>query len=186
MFVREHVSFFLHMCVCEGIVHVYFGIVWQNFNFPPRRMVRTYRLPRLHTLLHCSQLFIQTTNHHDPQTYCLSFSKANDLRNMTINPGCLLSYALFSQPKWVPSLNANNFSIQCTNNASLLGISYLRRMSFSSFLSSSSVFEDVKLMSARRVTFEMNMTLAHLPVLSSDLRLTVEQKLKRKLKRNKK
>ena len=144
-------------------MYVYFSIVWQNFNFPPRRMVRTYRLPRLHTLLHCSQLFIQTTNCHDPQTYSLSFSKANDLSDFTINPGCLLSYALFSQSKWVPSLNANNFCIQCTNNGSLLGISYLR-MSYSSFLSPSSVFEDVKLMSARRVTFEMNMTLAHLPV----------------------
>ena len=182
MFVREHVSFFLHMCVCEGIVHVYFGIVWQNFNFPPRRMVRTYRLPRLHTLLHCSQLFIQTTNHHDPQTYWLSFSKANDNRGTWLSTqAAYFLYALFSQSKWVPSLNANNFSTQCTNNASLLGISYLRWMSFSS-----SVFEDVKLMSARRVTFEMNMTLAHLPVLSSDLRLTVERKLKIKLKRNEK
>ena len=71
-----------------------------------------------------------------------------------------------------------DFCIQVTNNGSLLGISYLR-MSFSSFLSSSSVFEDVKLMSARRVTFEMNMTLAHLPVLSSDLCLTVKRKMKK-------
>ena len=118
-----------------------------------------------------------------PNILVVIFKSKWQSRDLTINPGCLLSYALFSQPKWVPSLNANNFSIQCTNNASLLGISYLRRMSFSSFLSSSSVFEDVKLMSARRVTFEMNMTLAHLPVLSSDLCLTVEQKLKRKLKK---
>ena len=62
-------------------------------------------------------------------------------------------------------------------------IIFASNVSLSSFSSSSlSSVEDVKFMSARRVTFEMNMTLAHLPVLSSDLRLTVEQKLKRKLK----
>ena len=38
-------------------------------------------------------------------------------------------------------------------------------------------------MSARRVTFEMNMTLAHLPVLSSDLCLTVERKMKKMKKK---
>ena len=86
----------LYICVYVKVLFMYVLVlcVWQNFNFPPRRMVRTYRLPRLHTLLHCSQLFIQTTNHHDPQTYWLLFTKANDLRDLTINPqypGCILS-----------------------------------------------------------------------------------------------
>ena len=60
-------------------------------------------------------------------------------------------------------------------------IIFASNVSLSSFSSSSlsSVFEDVKLMSARRVTFEMNMTPAHLPVLSSDLCLTVERKMKK-------